>query len=684
MGTLSTLIIRTALLMFTLVNITAQSQSDPVWGVLFGGTYNYHDASFTRLGTYPSCCPSFTSGDGVAIHGGAFYRFGISKLLALEGRIVAGGDHGTFLYNENSVVADLRDTLRVVRATFEHRLESSIVSVGIEPMASISIVKGLDLVAGPRLSLNIIQQFEQSETLTQPADYGAYLGADRTWVSTSAEIPNASSIRIALLGGLRFRLPQKPTSAVGLGFELLYAHGLQNVTTDNPWRVHQLRLSASLSFGIRKAEKPPLDTCFDCPRAIARTIPDAPVTNKRDTIKPNPYVSPPAERSSRIEIAAIDNGDTTTGAITVYERNRRIIILHPMLGHVYFDEGQSILPLRYQQSIAKSFRDTLHLTPLEALQGELGIIAQRMKMHPDAWLSITGTTSTTQRDDGLRLARARAEEVRSVMNKLGVYDDRLRVSARVYPERPTTFADSATQLLAQEENRRVELSSNNPAILAPVKLGTVQKLHYPAGLVIKTAVEASADSSQYTVVVRRGSDVVASRMVQPTEGEGVLTLDLQQDLHESSGDSLLVELTTNRGGRPIIMGQRRVPIKQDEQEFTQTSRSGDLEIERYGLILFEFDEAKISKQHERQLQFIRSRIRENTTVTVIGATDQIGSQTYNRELSMKRAKEVARRLGVSGAVVVGNGEDSPSLPNELPEGRASNRTVIIELATPVK
>jgi outer membrane protein OmpA-like peptidoglycan-associated protein len=271
-----------------------------------------------------------------------------------------------------------------------------------------------------------------------------------------------------------------------------------------------------------------------------------------------------------------------------------------------------------------------------------------------------------------------------MMNKLGVYDDRLRVSARVYPERPTTFADSATQLLAQEENRRVELSSNNPAILAPVKLGTVQKLHYPAGLVIKTAVEASADSSQYTVVVRRGSDVVASRVVQPTEGEGVLTLDLQQDLHESSGDSLLVELTTNRGGRPIIMGQRRVPIKQDEQEYTQTSRSGDLEIERYGLILFEFDEAKISKQHERQLQFIRSRIRENTTVTVIGATDQIGSQTYNRELSMKRAKEVARRLGVSGAVVVGNGEDSPSLPNELPEGRASNRTVIIELATPVK
>lgn len=684
MGTLVTLIIRTVLMTFTLVNIAAQTQSDPVWGVLFGGTYNYHDASFTRLGTYPSCCPSFTTGDGVAIHGGAFYRLSISKGFAFEGRVIAGGEHGTFLYNENTVVADLRDTLKVVRATFEHRLESSIVSAGIEPLASLSLVKGLDLIAGPRISLNVTQQFTQSETLTQPADYGAYLGADRTWVSTSAEIPNTSSIRFALLGGLRLRLPQKSTSTLGLGFELLYAYGLQNVTLDNPWRIHQLRFSAAVSFGIRPAEKPPRDTCTDCPISIARNIPEAPITRSRDTAQPVSVASPPVVRTPRIEIAAIDNGDTTTGSITVYERNRRIIILHPMLGHVYFDEGQSILPHRYQLAIAKSFRDTLGLAPLEALQGELGIIAQRMKMHPDAWLSITGTTSSTQRDDGLKLARARAEEVRSMMNKLGVYDDRLRVSARVYPERPTTFADSATQLLAQEENRRVELSSNNPAILAPVKLGTIEKLHSPAGLMIKTDAGSASDSLRYTLVVRRGNEVVVSRKIDPADGNGQLTLDLQEDLLGSTGDSLTVEMITIREGRPITMARRHLPVMQDEQEFTKTSRSGDLEIERYGLILFDFDEAKISKQHERQLQFIRTRIRENTTVTIIGATDEIGSQNYNRELSLKRAKEVARRLGVPGAVVVGNGEGSPSLPNELPEGRASNRTVIIELATPVR
>jgi outer membrane protein OmpA-like peptidoglycan-associated protein len=309
-----------------------------------------------------------------------------------------------------------------------------------------------------------------------------------------------------------------------------------------------------------------------------------------------------------------------------------------------------------------------------------------MKIHPDAWLSITGTTSGTLQDAGLKLARARAEEVRSMMNKLGVYDDRLRVSARVYPERPTTFADSGTQFLAQEENRRVELASNNPAILAPVKLGTVEKLHSPASIIIRSEVDTSRDSTSndYTLAVRRGRDNVASRAMGRSDGKGSLTLDLHQDLQGSSGDSLFVEITTVRDGRTVAIAKRQIPLVQDEEEYTKTSRSGDLEIERYGLILFEFDDSRISKQHERQLQFIRSRIRENTTVTIIGATDQIGSQAYNRELSLKRAKEVARRLGVPGTTVIGNGEESPSLPNELPEGRASNRTVIIQLATPVR
>jgi outer membrane protein OmpA-like peptidoglycan-associated protein len=60
-------------------------------------------------------------------------------------------------------------------------------------------------------------------------------------------------------------------------------------------------------------------------------------------------------------------------------------------------------------------------------------------------------------------------------------------------------------------------------------------------------------------------------------------------------------------------------------------------------------------------------------------TDRAGSDDYNRLLSLRRAREVARMLGVKDVVVEGLGEDSPQFPNQLPEGRAANRTVIVEL-----
>lgn len=671
-----------ALCFATLTTLVAQDT--PTWGILAGGSYVQHDASFRRLADYPSCCPSFTGGDAFSINAGAFYRAPLSSFFALEGRIVATGEHGSMKDQENTFVADLRDTLRVLRATFEHSLKASIFTMGLEPVLAMRLTRGFDLMIGSRISVNIQQSFEQTETLIKPDDYGAYLGADRTWVATQAQIPNTQPLRFSLLAGMRARLPQRPTSSVGVGFELLYSKGLTNVVTDVPWLIDQLRLSAVLTFSAPKNKPPKLDTCTDCPPKITSITEPVvpPVVPKMDSSP----VEPPktAVVPAIIEVTGVSDGDTTKGVINVVERNRRVIILHPLLGHVYFDRGSSKLPERYQRAIARSRADTLNLRPLEALQGELGIIAQRMKSHPDAWLSIVGTTSSSDDDEGLQLARARAEEVRRTMNELGIYDDRLRVSARVFPDKPTTFSDTSAQMLAQEENRRVELSSNNPAILAPIKLGTTERTHKPDALIIQGKLQDERDGVELSLRVRRGNAVIAERKSYIGKGQASVELDLSKDLDRTNGDSIVVDVVTMRSGQQESIATKSIPILLNEEESAQTERSGDLVIERYGLILFDFDEVRISKQHERQLQFIRSRIRENTSVMVIGATDQIGSQSYNRELSLKRAKEVSKRLGVPGAMVVGNGEDSPSLPNELPEGRAFNRTVIIQLATPIK
>ncbi len=73
-----------------------------------------------------------------------------------------------------------------------------------------------------------------------------------------------------------------------------------------------------------------------------------------------------------------------------------------------------------------------------------------------------------------------------------------------------------------------------------------------------------------------------------------------------------------------------------------------------------------------------------TYVDIIGHTDSKGSKAYNKRLSEKRAKSVARYLesrAVTPQRVMadGMGEDAPIANNDTREGRAKNRRVEIKL-----
>lgn len=76
---------------------------------------------------------------------------------------------------------------------------------------------------------------------------------------------------------------------------------------------------------------------------------------------------------------------------------------------------------------------------------------------------------------------------------------------------------------------------------------------------------------------------------------------------------------------------------------------------------------------------------KKTTVDVIGHTDSVGSDTYNQQLSERRARSVAEYLASQQVMperllVDGRGESQPIASNSNPEGRAKNRRVEIQIA----
>jgi outer membrane protein OmpA-like peptidoglycan-associated protein len=101
---------------------------------------------------------------------------------------------------------------------------------------------------------------------------------------------------------------------------------------------------------------------------------------------------------------------------------------------------------------------------------------------------------------------------------------------------------------------------------------------------------------------------------------------------------------------------------------------------------FDFDKAAIKPEFKPTLNQVAGVLRDdpNLRIRVVGHTDSVGSETYNQQLSERRARATADYLisqGVASSQVTieGRGEQDPRASNSTAEGRAQNRRVEIYL-----
>lgn len=101
-------------------------------------------------------------------------------------------------------------------------------------------------------------------------------------------------------------------------------------------------------------------------------------------------------------------------------------------------------------------------------------------------------------------------------------------------------------------------------------------------------------------------------------------------------------------------------------------------------ILFDVDSATLTGALQSDLRTVAASLNNypDTTVNVIGHTDNTGSAAYNLDLSQRRAQAVSSVLLSAGVapsrvVSIGRGEDQPIASNLTAEGRAQNRRVEI-------
>lgn len=119
---------------------------------------------------------------------------------------------------------------------------------------------------------------------------------------------------------------------------------------------------------------------------------------------------------------------------------------------------------------------------------------------------------------------------------------------------------------------------------------------------------------------------------------------------------------------------------------TVTEQGDTVTVDLAADVLFAFDSADLSPAAQAKLAEVAATVREGRAtgdVTVLGHTDNQGSDSYNQSLSAQRAQSVAAVLQPALAglpvtfTVEGRGESEPVADNGSDEGRQANRRVSI-------
>jgi outer membrane protein OmpA-like peptidoglycan-associated protein len=362
----------------------------------------------------------------------------------------------------------------------------------------------------------------------------------------------------------------------------------------------------------------------------------------------------------------------------------------PLLNYVFFETGQSDIPSRYatfsSQADTKAFDESQLKGTMEKYTHILNIIGRRLRTNPEAHIQIVGCNSNRGKEHNRKdLSRSRAESVKAYLKYIwGIESSRMELEAR---NRPAVASASSVDE-GRAENQRVEIYSESAAVLDTIKSTYVEKISNAKEVQVLPQIQSGYDLARWTVAL-----VGDGVLIDSTAGQGDLLPAYQFNLkaldlakiggYENIGANIEVEDKKGQTYKTYASTSVRF-IKREERV---AKKEGYKVMEKYALILFDFDRADIKDRNRAVLDRIETRIKEvpSAMVTIEGHTDTIGKEAYNINLSKRRAKAaydmIAAGGNVNGANInfEGAGPHNPLFDNDMPEGRALNRTVTVTL-----
>ena len=165
---------------------------------------------------------------------------------------------------------------------------------------------------------------------------------------------------------------------------------------------------------------------------------------------------------------------------------------------------------------------------------------------------------------------------------------------------------------------------------------------------------------------------------------GVLQWNLAEQPMPELETPVQIELKAEDKIGMTVTARQSLKVQQLTLKKKRYELHNDKKIERFALIVFDFNSASLGTNNQRIVQDIKKRIRPDSKIVISGFADRSGELTYNQNLALKRCQEVKNALGLPDTQVTLDPVGSSQLlyDNTTPQGRSYSRTVQILVETP--
>jgi outer membrane protein OmpA-like peptidoglycan-associated protein len=708
-------------IIFRLVFQAEDLKTEPAfyWNIGGGMSLNIHSANFTNLGNIPCCNPEeFGVNTQISWQANAGLFFPLTKnwLIGFDLGIVDLSSE--LVSNEASIgktqVRNSAGEVEIRSVETKYNITPDLLTFSFNPGVKYKFengfMSGMLIGVGTRIGYFLSPTFEQYEKIISP-DNVTFLDERLVRNDISEDIPDVNNISIAPNISISYDLLK--IGGLDISPKISYFYNLTNINS-NDWRVDNLNIGVSIGGIFHKSiEKNILrDTVYvrDTVRIQDYSVKNEGKDEKINLISSEIYkkteiinsntqaqhftISEKYEKRIRkisnliakVETYGInENGEIIDVPLLVIEEFETIEGF-PLLPFIYYEKDNFSLESSHQNFLSvagsvdfteeklKSNIDTVSLNLLN-------IIAKRMTNTPVMDLKITAYYN-----EGLgitsNIAKKRTEKIEEYLKTIwNIYPDRISSNLKEI-EIEKSSKDFADLL---EEARRIEFSSPNIKMNEPVFISDITRTSNPPLIGINLTAGGATEAKYIAKAVQDEREL---RTYSGGSGTEKIKWDITKEPIPFREKEINVSILVSDEFGNIASDSTKIKIEQLTIKKKREISRGDKIIEKYTLVVFDYNSSEITPVQKNIINMIKSKIKPKSIVKIQGYADRTGTEIYNKNLARDRCNNVLNNLktkentGASFSIDP-IGSSKFIYDNDTPLGRSLSRCVRITIETPV-